>query len=131
MAKFVTEGLNRIVDILFGAQSVDATLYLGLYMNATEPALSAGLSGLTEPAGSGYARLPLTRGSWILVGALATYASQVFNNSGTNWGDIRGIFICTTVTGTSGKLLSVDHLAQAIAVADGESMTVLPKMQLS
>jgi hypothetical protein len=131
MAKFVTEGLNRIADILLGAQAVDATLYLGLYMNATEPALSAGLSGLTEPAGSGYARLPLTRGSWILVGALATYASQVFNNSGTNWGDIRGIFICTTVTGTSGKLLSVDHLAQAIAVADGESMTVLPKMQLS
>ena len=68
MAKFVTEGLSRIADILFGAQAVDATLYLGIYKNATEPALADGLSGLTEPSGSGYARIPLTRGSWILLG---------------------------------------------------------------
>ena len=131
MAKFVTEGLSRIADILFGAQAVDATLYLGIYKNATEPALTAGLSGLTEPSGSGYARIALTRGAWILLAGLATYASQAFNNAGTNWGNITGSFICTTVSGTSGVLLAVDHLAVAIPVADGESITVLPKMLLS
>ena len=46
-------------------------------------------------------------------------------------GILGGCFICTTVTGTSGKLLAVDHLAEAIPVVDGESMTVLPKMLLS
>ena len=61
---------------------------------------------------------------------LATYASQALITPGTNWGNITGSFICTTVSGTSGKLLAVDQLAVAIPVTDGESITVLPKMLL-
>jgi hypothetical protein len=131
MAKFMDEGSNRTANILLGTQAVDGTLYLGIYKNSTEPALADGLSALTEPSGSGYARIPLTRGLWTIIGGLATYASQRFDNSGTNWGDIWGCFVCTTLTGTTGKLLAIDHLEEAIPVVDGAGITVLPKMLFS
>jgi len=51
--KWVDEGENRVADILFDDQAVDAYLYLGLYTDVTEPAETAVLSGLTEESGSG------------------------------------------------------------------------------
>ena len=57
MAKWVDQGENRVVDILFGAQAVDANTYLGMYTDSTEPGETATLPGgavpITEISGAG------------------------------------------------------------------------------
>jgi hypothetical protein len=129
MAKWCDEGENRVADILFDDQAVDATLYLGLYENSTEPAEDATLAGITEQAGgTGYARIELTRGTWTVTGSVASYAQQTFTANGGDWGDQYGYFIATSSDG-SGKLLCVEHFSDGpYAVTDGDSVKITPSI---
>ena len=120
------EGINRILNILFGAQAVDTTLYLGLHLNAAQPAVTAVLADLTEPSGHGYARLPLTRNAWVVSGNQASYAAQTFMASGGDFGLIYGSFICTSLTGTGGILLNLDYLYSPIYIATGKGIQIVP-----
>ena len=131
MAKWVDEGELRVAQILFGAQAVDATLYLGLYTNTTEPAETANLAALTEPSGNGYARIALSRGTWTVTGDYAQYAQQTFTASGGNWGNVYGYFIATSSDGT-GKLLAVEQFTSApFVVNNGDSIKVTPKITVA
>lgn len=131
MAKWVDEGELRVAQILFGAQAVDATLYLGLYTNTTEPLETANLAALTEPSGNGYARIALSRGSWTVTGDYAQYAQQTFTANGGNWGNVYGYFIATSADG-SGKLLGVEQFTGApFVVNDGDSVKVTPKITVA
>lgn len=123
------EGSNRILAILLGAQAVDATLYLGLYLNTLQLANNATLASITEPAVGGYARLPLTRGSWNVQGNSANYAAQTFVPSGVDFGLIYGSFICTSLTGTAGILLYSDFLNSPIYVVAGKGIQIVPTIQ--
>lgn len=107
MSKIVTEGRHRIADILFGSQAVDGTLYLGIFTNTSEPGLANVLADITEPSGSGYSRIALTRGSWSVVANAAAYAEQTFAASGGNWGNCYGYFIASSAD-SSGKLIAVE-----------------------
>ncbi|MBI5872703.1 MAG: hypothetical protein HZB36_00970 [Candidatus Omnitrophica bacterium] len=131
MAKWVDEGETRVAQILFGAQAVDATLYLGLYTNTTEPAETANLAAITEPSGNGYARIALSRGTWTITADHADYAQQTFTASGGNWGNVYGYFIATSSDGT-GKLLCVEQFSTApFNVNDGDSVKVTPKITVA
>lgn len=131
MAKWCDEGELRVAQILFGAQAVDATLYLGLYTNTTEPAEGANLAAITEPTGNGYARIALSRGTWTVTGDYAQYAQQTFTASGGNWGNVYGYFISTSIDGT-GKLLAVEQFTTAPwAINDGDSAKVTPKITVA
>jgi hypothetical protein len=123
------EGKNRILNILFGAQAVDANLYLGLHLNATKPSTSVGLADLTEPFGDGYARIVLPRGGWVINGIQVTYDVKTFLAAGGDWGQIYGSFLCTVLTGTSGILLTLDYLDSPVYVADGKGIQVIPTIQ--
>lgn len=128
MPKLVDEGENRILNILLGALAVDANLYLGLYTNTTEPLETANLAAITEPAGNGYARKTLARGSWTIVADLASFAQQTFTAAGGNWGNVYGYFIATSSDGT-GKLLFVEQFSDGpYNVNDGFSVKVTPKV---
>ncbi|MFA5381965.1 MAG: hypothetical protein WC356_02280 [Candidatus Micrarchaeia archaeon] len=120
------EGGNRILNILFGAQAVDTTLYLGLHMDAVPPLVSVALADLTEPTTGGYARIALTRGVWDINGSQADYAVQTFQASGADFGLIYGSFICTSLTGTTGILLSLDYLYSPIYVVNGKGIQIVP-----
>ena len=128
VAKWMNEGETRLLQILFGAQAVDGTLYLGLYKDSVEPGEEATLATLTEPAGYGYARKPLTRGSWVITGDYATYPEVTFLANGGDWGGIWGYFIATTLTGTGGKLLAIEHLNQVLSILDTKGVKVVPKI---
>lgn len=119
-------GINRVLNIIFGAQAVDAILYLGLHKNAVQPAATAVLAELTEPSVGGYARLYLTRNAWIISGTQAVYAAQTFTASGGDFGLIYGSFICTSLTGTSGVLLTLDYLYSPIYVAAAKGIQIVP-----
>lgn len=129
MPKWCDEGENRTLNILFGALSVDATLYLGLYTNSSEPGEAATLASITEPSGGGYARKSLTRGSWSIVADLASYAQQTFTASGADWGNVYGWFIATSADG-SGKLEAVGQFSGApFNVTDGSNVKVTPQLR--
>ena len=132
--KWVDEGENHVANILFGAISPDTTLYLGLYTAPiSEPAETAVIGDLTEPVGNGYARIALTRGSWVITDDLAEYAQQTFTASGGNWGDVYGYFICDSLTGISAvKLLAVEQFPTApYTLNDGDFVKITPKITVA
>lgn len=127
------EGENRVLNILLGDTPVDGAYYLGLYKNSVQPAESVGVADLIEPSGFGYARKPLSRGlaNWTISGDEAAYAEQTFLAQGGDWGDIYGYFITTTLTGTGGKLMGLEHLGSAFPVLDGKGIKITPKLKCS
>lgn len=127
MAKFVDEGENRVLNILFGAQAVDANLYLGLYKNETEPSETANLASLTEVTGAGYARKTLARGSWTIVASLAEFAKQTFGAAEESWGDVTGYFIATS-SDNSGKLLFVESFTGAGNIGTGSTIGIVARL---
>ena len=44
-------------------------------------------------------------------------------------GDIYGYFITTTLTGTGGKIMGLEHLGSAFSVLDGKGIKVTPKIK--
>lgn len=131
MSKWVDEGENRTADILFGSQAVDASLYMGLYTNTSEAVEASGLSTIQEPSGNGYTRKTLSRGSWTVSGANASYAEQTFTAAGGDWGNCYGYFIATS-TDSSGKLLCVEQFSDGpYSVDDTESVKVTSIIRVS
>lgn len=131
MARTVNEGKTRILGVLFGSTPVDATLYLGLYTDATEPGETDRLWDITELEGDGYARVALTRGSWTVEGDEASYLQQVFT-AGEVWeDDVYGYFISTSEDG-SGELICVEHFDDGpyTILNIGDRILVTPKVRV-
>lgn len=132
MAKFVDEGETNVGNIYFKNQAQNTNLYLGLYTNATEPAETATLASLTEPAGGGYARIALAPAGWT-ESPQATFANlqKTFQASGGAWGNVYGFFIATSSHGT-GKLLHVEHFTDGpYNTPDGSIIRVTPKITIA
>lgn len=93
-----------------------ANLYLGLD-NRTTPAEADTLASLSgEPSGNGYARVavPTTTGFTIAASApynQATSSTVAFTASGGSIGPVKNRFLCTVVSGTSGKLIATVALS--------------------
>ena len=131
MAKLVDSGENRIANIIFGSTAVDATLYLGLYTNTTEPAEAGLLADITVPSGGAYAAIALTRGSWVVTADTAAYAQQTFTATGADWGNVYGYYIATS-SDLSGTLLFVEQFSDGpYAVTDGASVKVTPSISVA
>jgi len=128
VSKWVDEGENKVLDILFDATAVDATLYIGLYEDAAEPAEDITLATLTEQATGalGYARQPLTRGTnWTVVTDTATADQVTFTASGGVWGNQYGWFMTDALSGTVGNIFCVEDFSDGpYNVTDGDSVKV-------
>src|SRR3990167_5234663 len=73
----------------------DADLELGLFTNVA-PDETMTHAALTEPTGTGYARISLTDASWTGAADVRSYAQQTFTAGAGGWtGSIQGYFICT------------------------------------
>lgn len=134
MAKWVDAGENRVANILFGAQAVDATLYMGLFTNTTEPAETAQMTDITEHnlGSDGYNRIVLTRGTWTVTADHADYAQQTFTCATADWGNQYGYYINTTQTGTAGILLCVELFSNGpYNVVVGGSVKITPKITVA
>jgi len=86
----------------------DATLELGLFTNAAadEDLTEA---TVTEPTGTGYARIVLTDATWDVTGAVASYAQQTFTGGAGGWtGSIYGYFVASVSSGGTQRLLYVE-----------------------
>jgi hypothetical protein len=86
----------------------DADLELGLFTNAA-PAETITEATITEPTGTGYARITLTDASWSVTGGVASYAQQTFTGGAGGWtGSVQGYFIASKSSGGTQRLLYVE-----------------------
>jgi hypothetical protein len=132
MAKWVDQGEQDTLEVLFVATSPWTNTYLGMYTDSTEPGETATLPGgaapITEVSGAGYSRKTLARGTWSRTGDYVQYAQQTFTASGGSWSNVYGYFIATTLDNT-GKLLCVEHFTGGpFNVPDGGSIKITPKI---
>lgn len=91
------EGEKLIADVIFKRDLTDriADLELGLFTNVA-PGESITHATLTEPTGTGYARITLTDASWTGAADIRAYAQQTFTGGAGGWtGSVQGYFICT------------------------------------
>ena len=120
--RLVNEG-ETLLGNVFLKNSVQVDKYLGLYTDATEPIETATLATITEPSvTNGYARIKLENADWTesltIVGQF-TQVEKHFSASGGNIGPVTGYFICTTSSGTTGKLITVEHFNDPVTILDG------------
>ena len=86
----------------------DANLELGLFTNVA-PGEGITQAAITEPTGTGYARITLTDASWSEGVNPATYALQTFTVGAGGWtGSIQGYFVATKSAGGTKRLVHLE-----------------------
>jgi hypothetical protein len=130
MPKWCDDGETEVGNVYLKGQS-RTPFYLGLYMNATEPAEGAALSSITEPSGNGYARIVLADADWTEQATKGEFlhTQKAFSASGGNWGQVYGYFITDQASGTAGKLKSVEHFSDGPYTVNANwAVKVTPKI---
>lgn len=109
MAGFTpNEGETLIANLIFANADVDRGTDLELLLfTDTSPGETITAATLTEPTGTGYARIALTDGSWTVTDDTASYALQTFTTGTGGWsGSVQGYAIVTT--GTTPRILTIE-----------------------
>lgn len=109
MAGFLPdEGETLVANLVFKNTDADrgTDTELVLFTNVT-PSETITEATLTEPTGTGYARINLTDASWSVVADLASYAQQTFTGGAGGWtGSIQGYAVVTK--GTTPRILAIE-----------------------
>lgn len=104
------EGEHVIAEVFYKGSSADrdADLELGLFTNSSVSETTTE-AAITEPTGTGYARITLTDGSWSVTNDVASYAQQTFTGGAGGWtGSVYGYFIATKSSGGTQRLLHIE-----------------------
>ena len=109
MAGFLPdEGEALFANLVYKNSDVDrgTDLELLLFTN-TSPGETIAEATLTEPTGTGYARITLTDASWTGSGDTRSYAQQTFTGGAGGWtGSIQGYAIVTK--GTTPRIVAIE-----------------------
>jgi hypothetical protein len=110
----------------------DANLELGLFTNAAADETLTEAT-VTEPTGTGYARIDLTDASWTVSGDNASYAEQTFTSGAGGWtGDVYGYFIATKSAGGTQRLLHVEIDSNGpYTMVEGSTYKVTPSVDVA
>jgi hypothetical protein len=117
MGSFSNHWENKILDHIFGKDSYSPpTIYVGL--STADPFDDA--SGLSEPAGNGYARIATNASDWNAASAGVIYNSNelIFSEATGNWGTITHFALFDAVA--AGNMLSHGALNQSRAIVSGD-----------
>src|SRR3990167_350030 len=86
----------------------DADLELGLFTNVA-PGETITHAAITQPTGTGYARINLTDASWTGTTDSRAYAQQTFTGGAGGWtGSIQGYFIASVSAGGTKRLIAIE-----------------------
>jgi len=126
------EGETLIANLVFAGTDPDrgAGLELLLFTNATIGETSTAAS-LTEPSGTGYARIPLTDSSWVVAASVANYATQTFTVGTGGWvGSVNGYAVITT--GTTPRIVAIEVDPNGpYTMAAGDTYAVTPSITVA
>ena len=135
MAGFTpNEGETLIAQVIHQRihEDRDATLELGLFTNAAadEDLTEA---AVTEPTGTGYARIVLTDASWDVTADLASYAQQTFTGGAGGWtGSIYGYFIASVSSGGTQRLLYMEIDGNGpYTINENDTYKITPQITIS
>lgn len=133
MAGFLpNEGETLVANLVLKNADVDrgTDLELVLFTN-TSPAETITEATLTEPTGTGYARINLTDGSWTVTGDVAAYAQQTFTGGSGGWtGSIQGYAIVTK--GTTPRIVAIEvDAAGPYTIAENDTYKITPSITLA
>lgn len=111
MAGFLPDEGEELLAEIMAARVLtdrDADLELGLFTNVA-PGETIDEASITEPTGTGYARITLTDGSWTGSGSGRSYPQQTFTAGAGGWtGSIQGYFIATKASGGTQRLIAIE-----------------------
>lgn len=134
MAKWCDEGETKVGDV-FLRKDAPGDLWVGLYLDTSEPAEDATLASITEvPVLYDYARIALTNTDWTEQATKGIFQQleKIFTANGGNWGTVYGYFLTDVASGTAGKLVAVEDFSDGpYVVNDGWSVKVTPKVTIS
>jgi len=109
MAGFMpNEGDSFVANLIFKNITADrgTGLQLLLFTNATVDATTTAAT-LTEPTGTGYARIALVDATWTEANGIASYPKQTFTGGVGGWtGSVYGHAVVTT--GTTPRILAIE-----------------------
>lgn len=118
------EGRDWLLNNALGG----TTMFVGLLHTTdinTSPGATATLATITELSGSGYSRQSCVMGTGS--GQTDTGAQVTFTFTGTpTGGTATGWFLCTTASGTTGKIIGAVNLAAARTYLNGDTQKVTP-----
>lgn len=125
------EGRTLRGNLILRGGDVDRGINLefGLFTNVgVDETITA--AAITEPVGTGYARITLLDANWVETNGIYTYAEQVFTGGAGDWvGDIYGSFIMTT--GTVPRLIGLDlHPAAPHTIVENQNYRVTPQISM-
>jgi hypothetical protein len=130
------EGVQQMLNILFIATAVKATLTLKLFANNYTPIQSSTLSSFTEATGGGYSAITLTRGTnWVysagtppvvvyLVGSPSTFT---FTGALTTNLTVYGYYVTDGTYCWWAQLLN----AAFTPANNGDNIVITPALQMS
>ena len=122
----VDQGLNKILDVMFGSVTQITTWYIGLIDNSGFSAL-ANADTLASHAGwNEFTNYSGNRKSW---GVGAAAARSITNGTTadfaiTGTGTLKGIFVSNAASGTSGTLWSTAAFGSTVSVTNGDTLKV-------
>lgn len=126
------EGETLVANLLFKNADVDrgTNLDLLLFTNTTAPETITEAT-ITEPTGTGYARITLTDASWTVTGDTASYALQTFTGGAGGWtGSIYGYAIVTK--GTTPRIVAIEvDAAGPYTIAENDTYDITPNITIA
>lgn len=133
MAGFLPdEGEAMIADMVMKNVTTDrgTGLELGLFTN-TSPGETITEAAITEPTGTGYARISLTDGSWTGAADARSYAQQTFTGGSGGWtGSIQGYFIAST--GTTPRIIAIEVDTNGpYTIAENDTYKITPTVTVA
>ncbi|MGE0373170.1 MAG: hypothetical protein AB7Q01_14980 [Gammaproteobacteria bacterium] len=125
------EGEALIADMVWKRTLTDrdADLELGLFTNSS-PGETITEATITEPSGTGYARINLTDASWSGSADARSYAQQTFTGGSGGWtGSVQGYFIATKSSGGTQRILAIEVDPNGpYTINEGDTYKVTPTM---
>jgi hypothetical protein len=127
----LNDGQQQILDIVFKTATPPDPLYLGLMVQTSNPALSAQIgSGITEVAGTGYARIPVARNTdWTRVGQIVTGSQKTFTVGAGGWATVNGYFLALSSAGADAIMAESFAAEQQGNKLEGDTVKITPKYE--
>lgn len=126
------EGEALAANLIYNNSDADrgSSMELALFTNVS-PGETITEATLTEPTGTGYARITLADASWTGSADVRAYAQQTFTGGAGGWtGSIQGYAIVTT--GTTARILHIEvDSAGPYTINEGDTYRITPSNTVS